>query len=225
MKRPIDSSAMAWLCAAIIAALTTACGRHADTAASDAQASSTDATQAQASGAGDVPYFSQPFVTNSPSGVAASDATSASGPVADLDWTDLQPKNDPNKGYPTNKPIDHTGNTRMPQFGSFNTVHTLDGKRVRLPGYVVPLQTDDSGRMLEFFFVPFYGACIHVPPPPPNQMLFAKMARPIKTPDMYTAMSIVGTLRTSKHDDALASAAYTIGDATLSVYKEDSNNN
>jgi hypothetical protein len=219
MNRPYNDRVLVVLCTAVIATLTTGCSHSGDATASDTLAAPADGSAAPASGSGDVPYFSQPFVTKS-----APSAASATGEIADLDWTDLQPKNDPNKGYISTKPIDHTGNTRMPQVGSFNTVQALDGKHVRLPGYVVPLQTDDSGRMSEFFFVPFYGACIHVPPPPPNQMLFAKMARPIKTPDIYTAMSIVGTLRTSKHDDALASAAYSINDASLSIY-QDANGN
>jgi hypothetical protein len=216
------------LCAALIAVLTTACGLPANDAAANAQAAPADKPQTQASAAAIDPAYASQFVRSTATvahAVSTAASATAKDTVADLDWTDLQPKNDPDKGYISNKPIDHTGNVRMPQSGSFNTVQALDGKRVRLPGYVVPLQTDDSGRMQEFFFVPFYGACIHVPPPPPNQMLFAKMLRPIKTPDMYTAMSIIGTLRASKHDDPLASAAYTINDAALSVYKDESNNN
>ncbi len=170
--------------------------------------------------AADTLYFARPLVVSTPKpDSGAQNAGTWTGPFTDLDWTDLAPKNDPNRGYPTNVTIDHTGTRRMPQFGSFNTVRTLDGKHVRLPGYVVPLQTDDAGRMTEFFFVPFYGACIHVPPPPPNQMVFAKMAIPVKTPDIYTAMSMVGTLHASKHDDALASAAYTMDDAALTLYE------
>ena len=44
----------------------------------------------------------------------------------------------------------------------------------RIPGFVVPLKTTEDIRILEFFLVPYYGACIHVPPPPPNQIIHVK---------------------------------------------------
>lgn len=50
----------------------------------------------------------------------------------------------------------------------------LDGKMVRIPGYMVPLE-DDSEVVSEFLLVPYVGACIHTPPPPPNQIVQVKM--------------------------------------------------
>ena len=47
-------------------------------------------------------------------------------------------------------------------------VSDYDGKRVRIPGYIVPIGFDGVG-VKEFLLVPYVGACIHVPPPPPNQ--------------------------------------------------------
>lgn len=55
-------------------------------------------------------------------------------------------------------------------------VRALDGKEVRVPGYIVPLD-DDSRGLTEFLLVPYGGACIHTPPPPPNQMVYVKMLR------------------------------------------------
>ena len=50
-------------------------------------------------------------------------------------------------------------------------VKALDGQQVRLPGYIVPLEVSEEGRVTEFLLVPYFGACIHVPPPPPNQIV------------------------------------------------------
>lgn len=50
----------------------------------------------------------------------------------------------------------------------------LDGKVVRIPGFVVPLE-DYVESASEFLLVPYYGACVHVPPPPPNQMVYVEM--------------------------------------------------
>lgn len=51
---------------------------------------------------------------------------------------------------------------------------TLDGKMVRIPGFMVPLE-DNQKKVKEFLLVPSPQACIHVPPPPPNQMVLIEM--------------------------------------------------
>jgi hypothetical protein len=53
-------------------------------------------------------------------------------------------------------------------------VEELNGKRVRMPGYLLPLEVEGT-RVTEFFLVPYVGACIHVPPPPPNQIVHVKL--------------------------------------------------
>jgi hypothetical protein len=53
-------------------------------------------------------------------------------------------------------------------------VEELNNKRVRMPGYLLPLELDGT-RVTEFFLVPYVGACIHVPPPPPNQIVHVKL--------------------------------------------------
>ena len=112
-------------------------------------------------------------------------------------------------------PVNHSGSTPAMQFGSFKTVPALDGHRVTLSGFVVPLETDDQGRMTEFLFVPFFGACIHVPPPPPNQMVYARLAKPMTAPELADAYELRGTLRVKRFDAEAASAAYTMDGATL----------
>ncbi len=54
------------------------------------------------------------------------------------------------------------------------SLKALDGKMVKIPGYMVPLE-DDSEIVSEFLLVPYVGACIHTPPPPPNQIVQVKM--------------------------------------------------
>ena len=54
------------------------------------------------------------------------------------------------------------------------SLKALDGKTVRIPGYMVPLE-DDSEIVSEFLLVPYVGACIHTPPPPPHQIVQVKM--------------------------------------------------
>ena len=112
-------------------------------------------------------------------------------------------------------PINHSGTQRAQQFGSFKTVAKLDHRKATLTGFVVPIETDDKGRMAEFLFVPFFGACIHVPPPPPNQIVYVHLAEPVPAPDIADPYELRGTLRVKQFDAEAASAAYAMDDATL----------
>lgn len=55
-------------------------------------------------------------------------------------------------------------------------LEALNGKGVKIPGFMVPLE-DNQREVVEFLLVPSPQACIHVPPPPPNQMVYVKMKR------------------------------------------------
>jgi hypothetical protein len=59
---------------------------------------------------------------------------------------------------------------------SSSELDALNGKAVKIPGFMVPLE-DDQKKVTEFLLVPSPQACIHVPPPPPNQMVYVKMRR------------------------------------------------
>jgi hypothetical protein len=156
-----------------------------------------------------------PQETN-PAGVPPSDKPDSEGYV-ELDWLKMMPPADLEalKNPPA---IRHVGNLRMKQFGTYNTVAEVANRRIKLPGYVVPIESDDQGRMTEFFFVPFFGACIHVPPPPPNQIVYARLARAIKTPEIWDPYWLRGELRIETKKNKLAGSAYSMADASLVPY-------
>lgn len=87
-------------------------------------------------------------------------------------------------------------------------VDALDGVTVRLPGYMTPLHIDEEGRIAEFLFVPYYGACIHVPPPPSNQIVHVRSELGAREADIYQPFWIEGTLRVEPSSSSLASAGY-----------------
>lgn len=72
---------------------------------------------------------------------------------------------------------------------------TLNGARVRIPGYVLPLEFDGS-LVREFLLVPYVGACIHVPAPPPNQMVFVRTTTGFEVPELYAPVWVEGTMTT-----------------------------
>ena len=84
----------------------------------------------------------------------------------------------------------------------------LDGKHVTLPGYVVPLDFDGNTRLKEFLLVPYFGACIHTPPPPANQIVMAELDEPVDVGDTYEPVQLRGILRAQATRSDLAEAGY-----------------
>ncbi|MEM9060612.1 MAG: DUF3299 domain-containing protein [Pseudomonadota bacterium] len=87
----------------------------------------------------------------------------------------------------------------------------LDGEVVRLPGYALPLELSDGG-VSEFLLVPYVGACIHTPPPPPNQMVFVKLREEFEITNLYEPVWITGQIRVEQ-----ASRSLTYVDGTADV--------
>lgn len=88
----------------------------------------------------------------------------------------------------------------------------MDGVTGRLPGYVVPLD-DSSQGLKEFLLVPYYGACIHSPPPPANQIVHVVSPRPVKDFQSMDTVWVNGTIRIERGDSYMGVSAYRI-DAT-----------
>lgn len=91
---------------------------------------------------------------------------------------------------------------------SKRVVGEYDGKALRIGGYPVPLETDGDGRYTRFFLVPYAGACIHVPPPPPNQIILVDYPDGIAIDDIYQPFWVQGTLRVEQTSNQLADASY-----------------
>ncbi len=104
------------------------------------------------------------------------------------------------------------------QTGSFAVNPDLHGLMVRIPGFIVPLDFDSDGRVLQFFLVPYYGACIHVPPPPPNQIVYVTAAKPFRVKDGTDAYWITGQMRIERKATAMASASYAMTATKIEVY-------
>jgi uncharacterized protein len=88
-------------------------------------------------------------------------------------------------------------------------VAELDGKRVRIGGYVVPLDFDAT-TVKEFLLVPYVGACIHVPPPPPNQIIYVKTEKGFEIGGTFDPVYVTGTIKTASQYTGLAETGYSI---------------
>lgn len=151
--------------------------------------------------------------------------------VRELGWEELMPEGEEERLvqlyqrqmqqlYSQSGPIEEgSAADQMIQIGTFNTVPELDGLTIRLPGYTVPFEYGRDAEITEFLLVPYYGACIHAPPPPPNQTVFVQTDEPIKLRDLAQAVWVEGTLKAQRQDSDLADAAYTITLDSLEKYE------
>lgn len=97
-------------------------------------------------------------------------------------------------------------------------VSALDGRNVKLPGYIVPLGIDPDGSVSEFLLVPYFGACIHVPPPPSNQIVHVRSARGIELAELYQPFWVSGAMQVEHVESDLANAGYRIANAHVEPY-------
>lgn len=99
-----------------------------------------------------------------------------------------------------------------------DSLKQLDGRRVQVPGFIVPLD-DALEEGAEFLLVPYYGACVHTPPPPPNQMAFVTMkgGRSVKLA-LFDAVWMEGTLRIVNYDSPYGQVGFTIEGTSMRPY-------
>lgn len=92
---------------------------------------------------------------------------------------------------------------------------------IRIPGFIVPLEFNEQQNITQFFLVPYFGACIHVPPPPPNQIIFVTYAEGLKLSSIYDPFWISGVLTTSIIENEMATSAYSLQMYSFEEYKEE----
>lgn len=181
-----------------------------------------------------VPIFIIAFIMTNATQVVASQFKT-------IEWTDLMPKenmdaflNPPSyitdvedgsledqvfnqlKNSGKNKPDDPYQRALV----STKVVSAMNGKTIRIPGFIVPLEFDDNQVITQFFLVPFFGACIHVPPPPPNQIIFVNSDKGIQLDVLYEPFWISGKLSTSVTENSVAMSAYSLEMHGYERYKE-----
>ncbi len=99
-----------------------------------------------------------------------------------------------------------------------DVLRRLDGKLVRIPGFIVPLD-DFAEEVTEFLLVPYYGACVHVPPPPPNQMVYVKLAGGKRTRMVWwDPVWIEGTLNVTMYKSIYGAAGFRLTGQRVTPY-------
>lgn len=153
----------------------------------------------------------------------AAKAPGAPGAAREISWEDLLPESERDAPLSSQRvqPLfdDETGPAAV-QEGSFRVNKALDRQTVKLPGFLIPLDLRENALVSEFLLVPYFGACIHTPPPPPNQIVHIKMAKPVTPPNMWYPVWVTGELRGTRVSSDLADAAYTLAAVKVEKYEE-----
>jgi hypothetical protein len=158
--------------------------------------------------------------------VAAPLAAAQAPAFREITWEDLVPKDwDPMKQFrEMNFGVLSDADPRAQQalkklrevWDNAPTNNAMDNQRVRLPGYVVPLDETKAG-LKEFLLVPYFGACIHTPPPPSNQIVHVALDKPLHLKSMDVVWAN-GTLRTLRTDSFMGASSYRMQAAAVEPY-------
>jgi uncharacterized protein len=100
------------------------------------------------------------------------------------------------------------------------TLARLQGRRIRIPGFIVPLE-DFQEKAKEFLLVPYFGACVHTPPPPPNQMVFVTLVGGPKSLALFDPVWVEGLLEVKRVNSPYGAVSFTMRALRIVPYRED----
>lgn len=130
--------------------------------------------------------------------------------VVDLEWRDLLPEGESFVPNVLQGIIEHDDAPLFSQQPESSGVRTdWNGKIVRLPGFIVPIDFSGTG-VTAFILVPFVGACVHVPPPPANQLVFVTTEVPYESTGLFEAVNVTGMFGVSSISTQLAQIGYAL---------------
>ncbi|OUV03839.1 MAG: hypothetical protein CBC42_01510 [Betaproteobacteria bacterium TMED82] len=156
-----------------------------------------------------------------------------------IEWLDLMPKKDLDSLL---NPPEYIGKTGEGEYGdeipselrnlpksiqdeyqraltSTEIISGMNGKAIRIPGFIVPIEFDKEKRITQFFLVPYFGACIHLPPPPPNQIIFVTNNKGFLVKDIFEPVWISGILQTTHFENDIALSAYSMLMKNIEAYE------
>jgi len=141
----------------------------------------------------------------------------------DLEWRELLPENERKRHSETAPAPVHgpLGEGGPPAQQTLTTTlnDELAGLNVRMPGFIVPIVTTSEGKVSEFFLVPYIGECIHVPPPPSNQMVYVTSPAGISPDATHEAYWVTGKMRIQSRTTPLGTSAYALSAVKVELYQ------
>jgi uncharacterized protein len=136
----------------------------------------------------------------------------------DLDWVDLLPTDGTATPLGLQGVISHDQANLSSQKPASSGVRTdWDGMIVRLPGFIVPLDYSGTG-VTAFILVPFVGACVHVPPPPANQLVLVTTETPYQSKGLFEPVNVIGMFGSASTTTQLAEIGYALSADLIEPY-------
>ncbi len=138
----------------------------------------------------------------------------------EITWDDLIPPGVPYSEIIGEGEMDEANDTWNPIYDENATRLNakLDGAFIKMPGYIIPFDISADG-VTEFMLVPYVGACIHVPPPPANQLVMVSTAKPWPSDQLWDPVWVTGTMKTQLQATDLGQTGYTITADEMEVYE------
>jgi hypothetical protein len=165
------------------------------------------------------PYIDRRKLIAGIGALAAVPKTAFAEDYIDLQWSDLIPEGQTSIPPILQSLIDHDQAPISNQQPQSNGVRTdWNGQIVRLPGFVLPVDYSGTG-VTAFILVPFVGACVHVPPPPANQLVFVTTEVPYETAGLYEPVSVIGMFGVSSISTHLADIGYALSAERIEPYE------
>ena len=152
-------------------------------------------------------------------GMTLMPAAALASEVVELEWDDLLPKGETAVQRALQGLIDHDNlDLSSQQPASTGVRSEWNGQMVRISGFVVPIATSGTA-VTAFILAPFVGACIHVPPPPANQLVFVTTQDPFESEGLYAPVNVTGKIAVSTMSTHLAQVGYALAAESIVPFR------
>ncbi len=138
----------------------------------------------------------------------------------EITWDDLIPPGVPYSEIIGEGELDEANDTWKPIYDANATKlnKALDGALIRMPGFMIPLEFSAEG-VTSFLLVPYIGACIHTPPPPPNQLVIVSRKEPWPIDQLWDPVWVTGVIRTQLQSTELGETGYALSADEMEIYE------
>lgn len=159
------------------------------------------------------------LITTALAGVALPQTAFARTPT-EITWDDLLAPGVPYSEIIAEGEMDERNDLWRPIFDENATKlnPALDGAYIKMPGYIIPIDLSTDG-VTSFVLVPYVGACLHMPPPPPNQLVFVTTQTPWPNNDLWEAVWVTGQMQHEIQTTDVAETGYVLSADEMEVYE------
>lgn len=138
----------------------------------------------------------------------------------EITWDDLLPEGLPYSEIIGEGEMDEANDIWNPIYDANATKvnKDLNGAYIKMPGYIVPFDLGADG-VTSFMLVPYLGACLHLPPPPANQLVMVNAKKPWPSDKLMDAVWVTGLMSTNLQSTSLGQTGYSLAADEMEIYE------